>query len=110
MNELAKVVGLLAQRLGRQTIHECNHAMWEIMLGKPTDNHSLLHVRSSCYVQYQVAKLMPVPTAEQTTLYRYLLNTTQQVKMYDRSGTGGMLLHTRQSVTVHSPGWQQFPM
>ena len=69
---MAKVVGLLAQWFGRQTVHECNHAMWEIMLGKPTDDHSLLHVRSSCYVQYQVAKLMPVPTTEQTILVHYL--------------------------------------
>jgi len=67
LNEMAEIVSLLAQRLSRQTVHECHHAVWEVMSGKPTDNHSLLHVRSSCYIEYQIAKLMPVPSTQQIT-------------------------------------------
>jgi len=67
LNKLSKIVGFLSQRLCRQTVHKCDHAVWEVMLGKPTDNHSLLHVRPSCYVQYQITTLVPVPARKQRT-------------------------------------------
>jgi len=65
LDKLSKIVGFLSQRLCRKTIHKRDHAVWEVMLGKPTDNHSLLHVRPSCYVQYQITTLVPVPARKQ---------------------------------------------
>ena len=64
--KLAEVVGLLPERVSRQSIHEAHQTVWEVMLCQPCYHLFLLHVWSRRDVQDQEAQLLPQPAFKMT--------------------------------------------
>lgn len=54
-------VGLVSERVVNQPVTKRDNAVRKVMLREPRHHTLLLHVRTSCYVYYQIPQVLPVP-------------------------------------------------
>lgn len=94
LNELLEKVGLLTERIGWQSIHECHHSVREVVLSEPRHNPALLHVRSSSDIYDEITQLLPVsgniPTTKSSAPLKIIFKTFVRPSINCRENMKGL--------------------